>query len=985
MADNQTPEVKVSFKDTLNLPRTDFPIRANAKVDDPAMLKRWADEDLYAKSFVHNKGQTKYILHDGPPYANGHIHIGHAYNKVLKDIVTKVQRMFGQHVPVTPGWDCHGLPIEKKVTEENPGLSSQELKKACRAYAAGWIDIQREEFKALGVLMDWNHPYTTMSFDYEAKILQAFGDFVSQGLIERKNKTVPWCPTDQTVLASAEIEYEDRKDPSIYVLFPLVQATADAVLPQLKGKEVNLLIWTTTPWTLPLNRAVLLKPSAEYTVLDTAHGYVVVGKGLADKVCALADIEKKEVAKFSSDQLTTVAARAQHPFVPGLTVPIILDQSVLVDDGTACVHSAPGCGPEDYEVGVRNKLEIYSPISPDGKYTDQIVPQELAGMKIADGQIWVIKKLVELNRLFFKTSIKHSYPHCWRCHGGLIFRATKQWFCDLSRGGLKQKAIDAVDGITMLPEKSNNRLKATLDGRLEWCLSRQRIWGVPIPSLICTGCDYTYITPDLVNHVAHNVKNHGIEYWDDATVQELLPKDFACPECKGTVFTKEQDILDVWFDSGVSHYAVLKDNPALAYPANIYLEGKDQHRGWFQSSLLTSMVLEKTPAMKMIMTHGFTVDDKGRKMSKSLGNVVSPQQMMDKMGTDGLRLWASSIDASGEAVVSDVLVQNVQEVFRKVRNTCRFLLSNLYDYDHALHAIPLDRMRVIDQYALQQLYKVNNEMLKKYAAHDFTGVFHMLSDYCSSDLSAFYLDIIKDRLYVEKADGLERRSAQTACWYILDTLTRLMAPVLSFTAEQLSDHYQKNKSASIHLQPFATLQDVWEQLAAQAGSPVASADVLQAERVHIEPLEQTQVMNFIVEREAQWQVIKQIRSAILKAIEQLREQGTIKHSLEAHVSLYFDDAMPGYENVQDLFEQLQESGQTIESFFKEYVIISQFAIKQNIAGGGDVVPAGLEQSEYKGVFIRVEKASGDKCPRCWNWQTSSHEHKLCERCQKIVQ
>lgn len=983
MADNQTPEVKVSFKDTLNLPRTDFPIRANAKLDDPEMLKRWAHEDLYAKSFVHNSGQTKYILHDGPPYANGHIHIGHAYNKILKDIVTKVQRMFGHHVPVTPGWDCHGLPIEKKVTEQNPGLSPQELKKACREYAAGWIDIQREEFKALGVLMDWNHPYTTMSFDYEAKILQAFGEFVSQGLIERKNKTVPWCPTDQTVLASAEIEYEDRKDPSIYVLFPLVQTTTDAILPQCKGKEVNLLIWTTTPWTLPLNRAVLLKPSTEYSVLDTAHGYVVVGKGLADKVCALAGIEKKEIAHINTDNLVAIAARAQHPFVPGLTVPIILDQSVLVDDGTACVHSAPGCGPEDYEVGVRNGLEIYSPISPDGKYTERIMPQELVGMKITDGQIWVIKKLTELHRLFFKTTIKHSYPHCWRCHGGLIFRATKQWFCDLSRGGLKQKAIAAVDGITMLPEKSNNRLKATLDGRLEWCLSRQRIWGVPIPSLICAACDYTYITPELVDQVAKRVKEQGIEYWDDATVEQLLPRGFACPECKGTVFTKEQDILDVWFDSGVSHYAVLKDNPALAYPADMYLEGKDQHRGWFQSSLLTSMVLEKTPAMKMIMTHGFTVDEKGRKMSKSLGNVVSPQQMMDKMGTDGLRLWASSIDASGEAVVSDVLVQNVQEVFRKVRNTCRFLLSNLYDYDHALNAIPLHRMRVIDQYAMQQLYKVNNEMLKKYAEHDFTAVFHMLSDYCSSDLSAFYLDIIKDRLYVEKADGLERKSAQTACWYILDTLTRLMAPILSFTAEQLSDHYQKNKSASIHLQSFATLHDVWEQLAAQAGSPVASADLLQAERVHSESLEQTQVMNFIVEREAQWLVLKNIRSAILKAIEQLREQGVIKHSLEASVQLYFDDSMPGHDNVRDLFEQLQESGQTIESFFKEYIIVSQFTIKHNTAGGGDVF-GGLEQSEYKGLFIRVNKAEGDKCPRCWNWEVSDHEHKLCKRCQKIV-
>ncbi|MCX5922025.1 MAG: isoleucine--tRNA ligase [Candidatus Dependentiae bacterium] len=976
MAENQNPESKVSFKDTLNLPRTDFPIRANAKVDDPLMIDRWKRDELFGKSFEQNEGQPKFILHDGPPYANGHIHLGHAYNKILKDIVTKSQRMFGKHVPVTPGWDCHGLPIEKKVTEENPGLSPQDLKKACRVYANKWIDIQREEFKTLGVLMDWDRPYLTMNYEYESQILKAFGQFVADGYIERKNKTVPWCPTDQTVLASAEIEYEERKDPSIYVLFPLEQRVTDSLFANLKGKTVNLLIWTTTPWTLPLNRAVVLKPSAEYVVLNVKDQYVVVGKQLVDKVCALMSAEKNVVAEFNADQLISLKARAHHAFVEGLTVPVLLDQSVLLEDGTACVHSAPGCGPEDYEVGVKNNLEIFSPISPDGKYTVGIMPKELEGMPVTDGQIWVLKKLTELNRLLYKTSIRHPYPHCWRCHGGLIFRATKQWFCDLSRGGLKQHVLEAADSIATIPDKSINRLKATLEGRLEWCLSRQRTWGVPIPSLLCLQCDYTYISPELVDQVADKVAQQGIEYWDMAEPKELLPAGFVCPGCNGTQFKKEQDILDVWFDSGVSHYAVLYNNPKLAFPADMYLEGKDQHHGWFQSSLLTSMVLEKRPCTKMIVTHGFTVDDKGRKMSKSLGNVVTPQQITDKIGTDGLRLWVTTIDSSGEAVISDILVQNVQEVFRKVRNTCRFLLSNLYDFDIERDAVPLDSMRLIDRYALQQLYRANDTLLKKYAEYDFTAVFHGLAEYCTVDLSSFYLDIIKDRLYVEKADGLERRSAQTACWYILDTMTKLIAPILSFSAEQVSDLYQKDKTESIHLQKFASLHNVFELLARQASLPAAAAVIMSSERVHIEPLIQTRVMAYVAEQEQQWQALKEIRSALLKAIEGLRAPGIIKHSLEVKITLYCDPIMPQYDLVQHFFKQLQESGQTVEAFFEEFVIISQCIIADK---QGD-----LPSSEFTGFFVLVEKAAGDKCPRCWQWEVSTHEHKLCKRCVEIV-
>lgn len=941
MAEQTNNPNQVSYKDTLNLPRTDFPIRANAKEDDPAMVARWAQEQLYKKTFESHKGQEKFILHDGPPYANGHIHVGHAYNKILKDIVGKSQRMMGKNVPITPGWDCHGLPIELKVTQENPGITGSALKKACRTYAQKWIDTQREEFKRLGVLMDWENPYITMSYGYEASILRAFAKFVEGGYIERKNKTVPWCAECQTVLAQAEIEYQDQKDPSIYVLFPMEEQTVSKLFPNLAGRSVNLLIWTTTPWTLPLNKAVLIKPCASYVVLDINGTLIVVAQALADKICAMMSADKKIVAEFIAEQLVSGGTYVKHPFID-VVVPLILSDTVSLDDGTAFVHCAPGCGPDDYEVGVRNNLEIYSPISPDGKYTKEINPAELAGMPVKDGQIWVIKKLAEVGKMFHKTSIKHAYPYCWRSHTPLIFRATKQWFCDLSKDGLKEGAINEADGISGLPDKSINRLKATLEGRLEWVLSRQRTWGVPIPALICTNCDYTYSNPELIKKVADNVAQKGIEYWDDATVEELLPSKYECPNCKHNTFKKENDILDVWFDSGVSHYAVLSQNPALAFPANMYLEGKDQHRGWFQSSLLTSVVLEDKAPMREIVTHGFTVDAQGRKMSKSLGNVVSPQEMINELGTDGLRLWASSIDISGEAVVSKLMLDNIKEVFRKVRNTSRFLLSNLYDFDITKDEVAFNQLLLLDQYSLQELAELNQKVIKAYADYDFTAVAHMLGDYCSVQLSSFYLDIIKDRLYVEKVDGHLRRSAQTASWYILDTLTRLMAPILSFTAEQVSDNYQKGKTESIHLQKFAAVN----------APTLSKAD------------------------QERWKMLADIRSAVLKAIEGLRAQGIIKHSLEAQVTMHVNDQAAFAPLFKTLIADLQKTQQGDKGFFEEFFIVSDVIFQKDNSN--------LESSELTGLSVLINKAPGKKCARCWQWKTSVNDRQLDERCQKIV-
>ncbi len=934
------PDSAKNFKDSLNLPRTEFPIRPNALVDDPLMVERWEKEQLYAKTFECNKGAEQFILHDGPPYANGNIHLGHAYNKILKDIVTKSQRMLGKHVPVIPGWDCHGLPIEKRVSDEQPNLTPHDLKVACRAYANHWIDVQRNEFKQLGVVMDWGNPYLTMAPSYEATIMRSFGQFLDQGYIERKDKTVPWCMSCKTVLASAEIEHQERKDPSVYVLFKLDDKTVAAVLPELAGKPVNLLVWTTTPWTLPLNRAVAIRPDAQYVLLEINGHYVMVAQELANRVAALVEAPVNIVAQVASNDLVAHRATVEHPFVQNLVVPVLLNPLVSLEDGTACVHQAPGCGPEDYEFGVRNNLEIFSPISVDGRYTKGIMPQELEGMSVADGQIWVIKKLVECGRMFFKTTLRHSYPHCWRCRNGLIFRATRQWFCDLSQGSLKQKALAEVDTINMLPESSANRLKATIDGRLEWCLSRQRVWGVPIPALLCVQCDHAYTNKEFIHTVAYAVAQHGIEYWDTVAIETLLPAGHACVNCASTAFVKERDILDVWFDSGVSHAAVLVPNNL--FPADLYLEGKDQHRGWFQSSLLTSVVLEGRAPMRQIVTHGFTVDSQGRKMSKSLNNGVAPQELIKELGTDGVRLWAASIDCRSEAVVSDLLMTNVKEVFRKIRNTCRFLLSNLYDFEYASDAVPFDKLFVVDQYAMQLTHELNLTIIEQYKNVEFTAVFHTLADFCATDLSAFYLDVTKDRLYVEKADGHARRSAQTAYWHILDTLTRLTAPIMSFTAEQLSDQYQKDKTASIHLQQFA-----------------ASRALFGAERDGMM---------------TQWQQLKQIRTAVLKAVEPLREQGIIKHPLEAHITLYFDAEL--LQNSALLFESIVRSWQGSVPFFKEFFIAS------------DVIVAGDRQdcapTAVKGFFVHVERAHGSKCPRCWQWQQTDNPDQLCGRCAVIV-
>ncbi|MFH0898055.1 MAG: isoleucine--tRNA ligase, partial [bacterium] len=858
----------------------------------------------------------------------------------------------------------------------------------CREFATKWIDIQRQEFKNLGCVAEWDKPYITMNPTYEASILRAFAKFVEQGYIERKGKTVPWCMSCQTVLAAAEIEYKDRKDPSLYVKFLVDRDVISKVFPivyeQTPDLETSFLIWTTTPWTLPLNRAVALNPTATYVLLQgrQPNEAFIVGQELADIVCKNLEIEKKILAEGEASVFAGI--KIHHPIVPNLYVPIILDDTVQLTEGTACLHSAPGCGPEDYLMAIKHGLEIFSPLSADGRYTKGIAPQELEGMLITDGQIWVLKYLTAQGSLVYKKSITHSYPHCWRCRNGLMFRATDQWFCNLDKNNLVQKVLSEIKNITFIPEWGRTRLDAFIGNRTEWCISRQRNWGVPIPAVLCDVCGHAFLDANFIKKIADKVAQDGIEFWDLQTPEKLvkdgaLPQDFACAKCHNNDVTKfrlDRDILDVWFDSGVSHYAVLAQDKRLGVPCDLYLEGSDQHRGWFQSSLLCAMVLHGKSQTKAILTHGFTVDKNKNKMSKSLGNVVAPQEVIDRYSRDILRLWVASSDFENDIVYSEQFVNNVAEVYRKIRNTCRFMISNLYDFDLKKDAVTFERMFKIDQYILARLYDVREQIIRDYNNYYFAGVVQTLNNFCANDLSAMYLDILKDRLYVEKPDSRLRRSGQTAMFHILDMLTHLMAPILSFVAEEVSDFYIQNKKDSIHLSVFPEALDVWKTA------------FMEKQRSHVKNLYWVKEGSTEIAAEAQhtasWLLLEELRTVVLKAIEEKRKQDVVRHSLESKVTLFIaqqgDDG--AYECLQAFMQELSQT-EDVNRFFKDWFIVSQFSFAPNLTG--------LDSTSLPWVFVKVEHADGTKCPRCWQWdqavqadETTPPAQALCRRCKEIL-
>lgn len=974
-------EQKNPYQNTLNLPKTDFSIRANAHEKEPEILKRWKEKNIAQQVVDKNIGEQKFVLHDGPPYANGHIHMGHALNKVLKDIVCKSQRMAGKHAPYVLGWDCHGLPIELKALKEletefqNNSVHKSMIKKVCREYASSWIKIQNEEFENIGVIADQTKHYETMNPSYEADILRSLAMFVEGGYIERKGKTVPWCFSCKTVLAVAEIEYKDRKDPSCYVLFPVDHDVAKLTFPfafeKYNDLEINFLVWTTTPWTLALNRALVLNPEAEYVVLKepNSNRAFIVATDLADKICNLLSIEKNIISSF--DSIVFQGKYARHPFIEGLLIPVLLDQSVILGEGTAVLHCAPGCGPEDYLLGVRNGLEIFSPLSSDGRYTNGIEPKELEGMSITDGQIWALKTLSANDRLMHKASISHSYPHCWRCRNGLMFRATDQWFCDLQKNDLVSKSLKELDYVEFIPAWGKQRLQAFVGNRTEWCISRQRNWGVPIPALICGSCNWAYLDENFIKDVAARVQEKGIEWWDWVTVSDLLEEGlikagFSCKNCQSDIslFEKEEDILDVWFDSGVSSFAVLKNDEDLGAPADMYLEGSDQHRGWFQSSLLCGMVLLKKAPFKTLLTHGFVVDQNKHKMSKSIGNVVAPHEVIAQYSRDILRLWVASTDYQDDVVISEKVLKNCAEIYRKIRNTCRFVISNLYDFDAQEDLVHIKDLLALDQFALAKLYELNNNVQDAYAQYRFSTVIQMINTYCANDLSAEYLDVLKDRLYCEKSDGLQRRSAQTVLHHISQVLVRLLAPVMSFTAEEIADFIGIDKE-SVHLTQFLEGLDVWTLISTDQTGPIKSArDTFKIPQVDFVPMMQ-----------GFWIMLNEMRAAVLKAIEPLREQGVVKHSLEAKVVI----CVKRKECVRDLFEEfskLHSSYEDMNKFFKDWFIVSHVEF---VKSSGN-----CEQTELDWLEVKVEHADGVKCPRCWQWSISTSDTMLCKRCESVL-
>lgn len=949
-----------NLNNTLSIFETAMPIRSNQKILSETMYAYWKDTNIQQKIYEKARHAPRYILHDGPPYANGDIHLGHAYNKIMKDIVIRSRSMMGYNTYTIPGWDCHGLPIEHKVSQLSSYPSINDLQTACSDYATSWVEKQKESFKALGILMDWEHPYKTMDKGYQASIIETFGELVNKGYISRSNKTIPWCCGCKTALASAEIEYKNSKDPSLYVLFKM---KSRGLLTKNHGTEnIFFVIWTTTPWTLPLNRAVMLKKNAPYLLLYDGEKHIIIGKECFAHFTAVTKKEYTVVAKYNSEELKS--EYAEHPFEQNSFVPIILDDAVETSEGTACVHTAPGCGPIDYEIGIKNNLEIYSPVSNDGKYTDTIKVPELIGMPITEGQIWVMRKLQEYGTLYFKTSINHSYPHCWRSHEKLIFRATPQWFCTLDKHNFKARALEAIGGITFYPETGKATLKATVSNRWEWCISRQRNWGVPIIAFIQDETNEYWTSHTLIQFVSEKVKTQGISYWDtldivnakDHELEDILPESI---KQNRDLWRKERDILDVWFDSGISHTAVLKKHNM--FPADLYLEGTDQHRGWFQSSLLTSVALYDQAPMKTIVSCGYTVDAEGKKMSKSLGNGVAPETIIDKIGLDCLRTWAASVQIGGDIVVADKIFSNIQEIYRKIRNTCRFAVQNVTDFDPRTEYVLFENLSFLNQYAVKKLYEYNLKIISAYQHFNFPEVLKLLIDLTNTFLSAFYFDMNKDILYCGIKNSLERKETQTVLFIALDMITKLIAPICINTAEEISNYYTSLKGESIHLCSFPAFDFLKHKETFNITKEIVFTE--SSVKKELEDLKKT-----TKDEEQFWLDLFELREKTFKEIEKAREQHIVKQGIETKITIFYQPDS----KEESLFKEIKnKTKESIESFFEYFFLVSGVTIVK---------------SENTNI-IKVEKHPEQKCERCWKYQQQAKEttEKICQRCFNAIQ
>jgi isoleucyl-tRNA synthetase len=928
------------WKNSVNLPRTDFPMKANLQVAEPAAIARWESMDLYGQIARARAGRPKYVLHDGPPYANGQIHIGHALNKILKDFVVKSKSMAGFDAPYVPGWDCHGLPIELQVDKElgskKRDMSLADIRRACRAYAERHVAEQCADFKRLAVFADWDHPYLTMRYEFQAAIVRALGQCVQDGLVYKGKKPVYWCINDRTALAEAEVEYADHTSPSIYVEFKLDARDAGALatrVPALAGRDLSVLIWTTTPWTIPSNLGIAFQPGFDYAAYDVDGRAVIVAEALAEATFAKAGrVPGAPVARMQGEVFDRI--RFVHPLYGRESLGMLADY-VTLEQGTGAVHTAPGHGADDFNTGQRYGLETYAPIGPSGEFLDSV--DLFAGLKVWDANPKVVEALRERGAIWFTEKYAHSYPHCWRCHKPLIFLATPQWFIQMDHDGYREQALQAVEGVEWLPSWGEERLHNMLANRPDWCISRQRAWGVPIPAVTCTTCRESMLTTALTTRAADVFAEHGADAWYERPIEEFLPEGLTCPHCGGTAFERERDILDVWFDSGSSHEAVLAVRPELRWPADMYLEGSDQYRGWFQSSLLVALGTRGEAPYRSVITHGMVVDEEGRKMSKSRGTNVVPQQVIEQSGAEVLRLWVSMVDYTEEVRLGKQVLARTVEAYRKIRNTLRYLAANMYDFDAATDLVAHADLLEVDRYALARYAEAAIKMRAAYDRFDFQTIFHEINRLAVVDLSAFYFDVSKDRLYTFGAASHARRSAQTAMYLMADGLARLLAPILPVTADELwrvlpparhdGGESGDGREPSVHMAVFADGMEAWQDEA-------------------------------LVNRYA---ARLEIRDLVNARLEEQRQAKAIGTSLEAAITIAgtgrFANALDGLDPDE----------------IAAFCIVSDATV---------VEPEADQPADS--LVVTVRRAAGEKCQRCWRYvdgvgDTAAVEG-LCDRC-----
>lgn len=921
---------KKSYQNTLQLPKTDFPMRGNLAKREPEMLKNWQQKDYYGKLKQLGKEQNRpaFILHDGPPYANANIHIGTALNKVLKDIVMRSRSLDGFFTPYVPGWDTHGLPIELHAVgalgKRRGEMSVGEFREYCGQYALEQMDIQRNQFRRLGIWGEWEDPYLTLSPEYEAEQIEVFGEMMQKGYVYKALRPVYWCADCTTALAEAEIEYDDVRSPSIYVSFPVRDGKGI-----LAEEDTYFVIWTTTPWTIPANLAIALHPKYEYVLVETERGKLLIAEELMEDVLTELELDFKGILKkFKGSELEGVICA--HPLLERDSL-VILGDHVTLEVGTGCVHTAPGHGHEDYVVGLEYDLPVLSPVDADGKFTDEAGPY--AGLDLDQGNKAVVADLEKYNALLKLDFVDHSYPHCWRCKEPIIYRATDQWFVSIDQ--FRADMLAAIDKVQWTPAWGKERIRAMVADRADWCISRQRVWGVPIPVFYCQ-CGETIASKEIIDHIARVFRQEGSNAWFIRDSLELLPEGYQCPQCGGQSFSKETDTMDVWFDSGISHRAVLTSWSDLTWPADLYLEGSDQYRGWFQSSLSTAVATTGKPPYRSVLSHGMVVDADGKAMSKSLGNVMGPEEIWNRYGADILRFWVASAEFREDIRISNDILKQLSEAYRRVRNTARFILGNLHDFDPKTDSVPYEEMEDVDRWALMKLAKLSARVRAAYASYDFHIAYYAVHHFCAVDLGAFYLDVLKDRLYCDRFDAHERKSAQSSLLIIIKELTQLIAPILVFTADEIWQHLpaEWQEQESVHLTR-------WNKL------PEEYLD---------EGLE------------ARWKEFLDIRGVISKALEIARTDKVIGASNESKVMIYAN-------------ERKLEVLKSFEPEIRLLLIASQVELHPLKEG-----QEALHNED--GIAVNVEKAPGEKCERCWKYfpeLSGDPQHpRICQRCLDAI-